>query len=53
VAGFKARVKELYRVDKTLYAVRIDYFENREDALEVAEQIKIVLDLDTIIIKNK
>lgn len=53
ISGFKASVKELYRGDKTLYAVRIGYFNNREDALKVGKQIKTKLDLDTIIIKNK
>jgi len=53
ISGFKARVKELYKSDKTLYAVRIGYFNNREDALKVGTQIKTKLDLDTIIIKNK
>ena len=53
ISGFRARVKELYKSDKTLYAVRIGYFNNREDALKVGEQIKTKLDLDTIIIKNK
>ena len=53
ISGFRARVKELYKSDKTLYAVRIGYFNNREDALKVGAQIKTKLDLDTIIIKNK
>ena len=53
ISGFKARVKELYKSDKTLYAVRIGYFNNREDALKVGALIKTKLDLDTIIIKNK
>ena len=53
IAGFKARVKKLYRSDKTLYAVRVGYFNSREDALEMGKNIKLKLDIDTIVINNK
>ena len=53
IGGFKARLKELYRGDKTLYSVRIGYFDNREDALALGKEIKRELDLDTIVIINK
>ncbi len=52
IAGFKARVKKLYRSDKTLYAVRVGYFNTREDALEMGKNIKLKLDIDTIVINN-
>ena len=52
IAGFKARIKELYRSNRTLYAVRIGHFDSKKDAQKVGVQIKSKLDLDTIVINN-
>tara|TARA_B100000029_G_C17585968_1_gene961126 strand:+ start:2320 stop:3144 length:825 start_codon:yes stop_codon:yes gene_type:complete len=51
-AGFDARIVDLKRNDKRLYIVRIGYFESRENAEKVANNIKLKLDLSTIIINN-
>ena len=52
IAGFKARINELYKSNQTLYAVRIGHFDSKEDAQKVGAQIKAKLDLDTIVITN-
>ena len=52
IAGFSARITELYRNNRVLYAVRIGYFKNKDDAREVGSQIKIKLNLKTIVITN-
>ena len=51
-AGFDARIVDLKRNDKRLYIVRIGYFESKENAEKVANNIKLKLDLSTIIINN-
>ena len=53
IAGFDARITELYRNNKVLYAVRIGYFNNKEDARQIGSQIKAKVDLDTIIVTNE
>jgi len=51
-AGFDARIVDLKRNNKRLYIVRIGYFESKENAEKVANNIKLKLDLSTIIIDN-
>ena len=51
-AGFDARIVDLKRNDKRLYIVRVGYFESKENAEKVANNIKLKLDLSTIIIDN-
>ena len=52
IAGFDARITELYRNNKVLYAVRIGYFTSKEDAQRTGSQIKTKVDLDTIVVTN-
>ena len=52
IAGFDARITELYRNNKVLYAVRIGYFNSKEDARQIGSQIKTKVDLDTIVVTN-
>ena len=52
IAGFDARITELYRNNKVLYAVRIGYFNSKENARETSSQIKTKVDLDTIVVTN-
>jgi hypothetical protein len=52
IGGFKARINELYKSNRTLYAVRIGHFDSKEEARKVGGQIKSKLDLDTIVITN-
>ncbi len=52
-SGFNARVAELYRQPKILYAVRIGYYDTANEAEEVASKMKSMLDLDTIVLKNE
>lgn len=52
IAGFSARINELYKSKQTLYAVRIGYYDSREDAQKVSSQIKAKLDINTIVITN-
>ena len=52
IAGFDARITELYRNNKVLYAVRIGYFNSNEDARQIGSQIKTKVDLDTIVVTN-
>jgi len=51
--GFNARIAELYRQNKILYTVRIGYYGTAKEAEEAANKIKSMLDLDTIVVKNK
>ena len=52
IAGFDARITELYRNNKVLYAVRIGYFNSKEDARQISSLIKTKVDLDTIVVTN-
>ena len=52
IAGFDARITELYRNNKVLFAVRIGYFNSKEDARQTGSQIKTKADLDTIVVTN-
>ena len=52
IAGFNARTTELYRNNRVLYAVRIGHYNSKSDARKIGSQIKIKLNLDTIVITN-
>jgi len=52
IAGFSARVTELFRNNRVLYAVRIGYYNSKEDARKVGSLIKTKLDLETIVVTN-
>ena len=52
IAGFDARITELYRNNKVLYAVRIGYFNSKEDARHIGSQIQTEVDLATIVVTN-
>ena len=52
IAGFDARIAELYRNNKVLYAVRIGFFNSKENARKTGSQIKTKVDLDTIVVTN-
>ena len=52
IAGFDARITELYRNNKVLYAVHIGYFNSKEDARKISSLIKTKVDLDTIVVTN-
>jgi len=52
IAGFSARINELYKGQRRLYAVRIGHFNSKEDAQKVGAQIKSKLDINTIVIRN-
>ena len=52
IAGFSARINELYKGQRRLYAVRIGHFNSKEDAQKVGAQIKAKLDINTIVIRN-
>ena len=52
IAGFSARINELYKSQRRLYAVRIGHFNSKEDAQKVGTQIKAKLDINTIVIRN-
>ena len=52
MAGFYARITELYRDNRVFYAVRIGQYHSKDDALKIGSQIKTALDLDTIVVKN-
>ena len=52
IAGFSARINELYKSQRRLYAVRIGHFNSKEDAHKVGAQIKAKLDINTIVIRN-
>ena len=51
--GFDARVNKISKKTKTLYIVRIGFFETKADAEKKVKQIKLTLDIDTIVITNK
>ncbi|SVB62053.1 uncharacterized protein METZ01_LOCUS214907, partial [marine metagenome] len=50
IAGFNARITELYRDKRVLYAVRIGYYNSKDDARKIGSQVKTILDFDTIVI---
>jgi tetratricopeptide (TPR) repeat protein len=50
IAGFNARITELYRDKRVLYAVRIGYYNSKDDARKIGSQVKIKLDFDTIVV---
>jgi len=52
IAGFSARINELYKGQRRLYAVRIGHFNSKEDAQKVGAQIKAKLNINTIVIRN-
>ena len=52
IAGFGARIVELYKDNKVLYVVQIGYYETKDGAWEVGFQIKTKLNLKTIIVTN-
>ena len=52
IAGFSARVTELFRNNRVLYAVRIGYYNSKDDARKVGFLIKTKLDLETIVVTN-
>ena len=52
IAGFSARINELYKSQRRLYAVRIGHFNSKEDAQKVGAQIRAKLDINTIVIRN-
>ena len=52
IAGFSARINELYKSNRTLYAVRIGHYDSNEDAQKVGAQIKAKLGINTIVITN-
>ena len=51
--GFNARIAELFRQTKILYAVRIGYYDTAKEAEAIARKIKSMLDFDTIAAENK
>ena len=53
IGGFDARVTELYRDKKVLYAVRVGYFNSRAEAKKIGDDIKIKLALSTIVVTNQ
>ena len=50
IAGYSARVTELHRNNRVLYAVRIGYYNSKDDARKIGSQVKIKLDFDTIVV---
>ena len=52
-AGFDARVIDLKRNKKRLYVVRVGFYDTKEDAENVGNEIKFKLNLSTIVINNK
>ena len=52
IAGFSARVTELHRNNRVLYAVRIGYYNSKNDAGIIGSQIKSKLDIDTFVVTN-
>ena len=53
IGGFDARVTELYRDNKVLYAVRVGYYNSKDEAKRKGADIKIKLTLDTIVVTNQ
>ena len=52
ISGFSARVTALHRNNRVLYAVRIGYFNSKNDAGIIGSQIKTKLDIATIVVTN-
>jgi len=52
ITGFSARIDELYKSNRTLYAVRIGHYEKREDAQKAGAKIEAELGINTIVITN-
>ena len=52
IAGFSARVTELHRNNRVLFAVRIGYYNSKNDAERIGSQIKTKLDIATIVVTN-
>ncbi len=52
IAGFSARVIELHRNNRVLYAVRIGYYNSKNGAKTIGSQIKTKLDIATIVVTN-
>ena len=52
VAGFNSRIVELRRNNNKLYAVRVGFFNSRKDADDIVYQIKLKMNLDSIVIIN-
>ena len=50
IAGFNARITELYRDKRVLYAVRVGYYNSKDDARKIGSQVKTRLDFDTIVV---
>ena len=53
MVGFQGRITELYRNNRALYAVRIGYYNSKDDAQKIGYKIKTILNLDTIVVTNK
>ena len=52
IAGFSARVTKFHRKNRVLYAVRIGYYNSKNDARIIGSQIKTKLDIATIVVTN-
>ena len=52
IAGFSARVTELHRNNRVLFAVRIGYYNSKNEAGIIGSQIKTKLDIPTIVVTN-
>jgi tetratricopeptide (TPR) repeat protein len=52
ISGFSARINELYKSNRILYAVRIGHYDSKEDAQKVGAQIKSKLGVNTIVTTN-
>ena len=52
IAGFSARVIESHRNNRVLYAVRIGYYNSKNEARIIGSQIKTKLDIATIVVTN-
>ena len=52
IAGFYARVTELHRNNRVLFAVRIGYYNSKNEAGIIGSQIKTKLDIPTIVVTN-
>ena len=52
MAGLDAIIIELYRDSRLFYAVRSGHYQGKYDARKIGSQVKIALDIDTIVVKN-
>jgi tetratricopeptide (TPR) repeat protein len=52
IAGYSARINELYKSNRTLYAVRIGNYDSKEDARNIGDQIKAKLGINSVVITN-